>query len=102
MTTDGERPRAGDDGAHRDAMDARPGAVIGWIHHPLPHGIALEVQTAASAAALDGGRVDTARLVLTRNQALLLASFLLRVTGHSAADVPDARRRGWRRWLGRR
>jgi len=94
-----------DDGASagpRPEARNRAGAVIGWVHHPLPHGIALEVQTAASAAALDDGRVDTTRLVLTRNQALLLASFLLRVTGHTADDVPDARRPAWRRWFSRR
>ena len=79
-----------------------PQAVVGWVHHPLPHGIELQVQTASSTFALDNDQVATTRLVLSRNQALLLASYLLNVTGHSPGDVPDQARPRWPRWLRRR
>ncbi|MCP3736509.1 hypothetical protein M9979_16710 [Sphingomonas sp. RP10(2022)] len=81
------------------APDPAPQAVVGWVHRPLPQGIELQVQTTPSAFALGEDRVATTRLVLTRNQALLLASFLLRVTDHSAADVPDDHRPRWGRWF---
>lgn len=79
-----------------------PQAVVGWLHNRLPHGIELRLQTAASAQALERQEIDTTRLLLTRNQALLLASFLLKVSDHSPADVPDATRHGWSRWFRRR
>lgn len=79
-----------------------PQAVVGWVHHDLPHGIELRVQTASSAFALDNAEVATTRLVLSRNQALLLASYLLNVTGHSPADVPDQSGSRWTSWLKRR
>lgn len=80
---------------HRDT----PHAVVGWVHHPLPNGIVLQLQTTPSAFALHNADVATTRLVLSRNQALLLASYLLDATGHSPADVPDRARSRWPRWL---
>lgn len=91
-----------DDSLHYDVPPrAGPQAVVGWVHHPLPQGIELQVQTTPSAFALDNHQIATTRLVLTRNQALLLASFLLNVTGHSAEDVPDQTRSRRLRWFRR-
>lgn len=90
-----------DDRPQPDEIPPEPQAqaFIGWIHHPLPHGIELRLQSTRSASALEQQQVDTTRLVLTRNQALLLATFLLKVTGQSARDVPEDARPWWKRWL---
>lgn len=88
---------------HYDApRRSGPQAVVGWVHHPLPKGIELEVQTTPSAQALDNQQIATTRLVLSRNQALLLASFLLNATGYSEADVPKRSVSRWPRWFRRR
>jgi hypothetical protein len=88
---------------HYDApRRSGPQAVVGWVHHPLPKGIELEVQTTPSAQALDNQQIATTRLVLSRNQALLLASFLLNATGYSEADVPKRSVSRWPRWFSRR
>ena len=57
-----------------------PRAVIGWVHHALPHGVELRIQSARSSEALREGAIETSRLVMTRNQALLLARSLLQAT----------------------
>lgn len=90
------------DRTHPDAPGrAGPHAVVGWTHSPLPHGIELTLQAAASSFALENQQIAETRLVLTRNQALLLARFLLQVSGHDATDVADARPL-WARWFRRR
>lgn len=88
---------------HYDApRRSGPQAVVGWVHHPLPKGIELEVQTTPSTLALDNHQIATTRLVLSRNQALLLATFLLNATGYSEADVPKRTASRWLRWFSRR
>lgn len=84
---------ARDDTIHPDVPPhSGPQAVVSWVlHHPLPHGIELRVQTTASTFALENQQIATTRLVLTRNQALLLATFLLKLTGHAPDDVPEQR-----------
>lgn len=91
------------DTLHPDAPPGdRPQAVVGWLHRPLVHGIELQVQTTPSTFALENQQVATTRLVLSRNQALLLARFLLDVTGHVAEDIPIKPRSRWARLFGRR
>jgi len=57
-----------------------PRAVIGWVPHALPHGLELRIQSTRSSGALSEGAIETCRLVMTRNQALLLARSLLQST----------------------
>lgn len=91
--------------AHPDRLPDRGErrAVVGWTHRRLPNGIELTVQSAASTAGLENGRIVAAHLLLTDNQALLLARYLLVESGHGVADLhlPERRRRWWWRWLGR-
>ena len=94
---------ARDDTIHPDVPPhSGPQAVVGWVHHPLPQGIELRVQTTSSIFALENHQIATTRLVLTRNQALLLATFLLKVTGHAPDDVPEQRISLWSRLFRRR
>ena len=59
------------------------GVVVGWTHHDLGTSIDLRIQSAVSQHALDEKKVDSHHFLMTRNQALLLAKFLLDSTGQS-------------------
>jgi len=56
--------------------------LVGWSHSPFSRGIQMKVQ-AKRAEGGAAGAVRTHRLLLTRNQALLLAKSLLDATGQS-------------------
>ena len=70
------------------------GVLIGWSHSPCGSGINLRVQSAQSQDALREGRIDAHHLLMTRNQALLMARYLLETTGQ-ALDMPE-KPHGWR------
>ena len=78
---------------HPDRIPDRsePAAVVGWTHRELGENIELRVQSSRSLTALENGRIETARLCMTRNQALLLARYLLDATGQTVAPP----RAGW-------
>lgn len=56
-------------------------ALVGWTHSPVPNGIHLRIQSARSNIALENQQVVSHDLVMTRNQALLLAHYILDATG---------------------
>jgi hypothetical protein len=70
------------------------GVLVGWTHTPCGNGVNLKLQSARSKAALQHGEIDARHLLMTRNQALLLARYLLTATGQ-AFDMPE-RPHGWR------
>ena len=70
------------------------GVLVGWTHSPCGDGVNLKLQSARSQVALRGGEIDASHLLMTRNQALLLARYLLAATGQTL-DIPD-RPHGWR------
>ena len=70
------------------------GVLIGWSHSPCGSGINLRVQSAQSQDALREGRIDAHHLLMTRNQVLLMARYLLESTGQSL-DMPE-KPHGWR------
>ena len=70
------------------------GVLVGWSHSPCGSGINLRVQSAQSQVDLREGRIDAHHLLLTRNQALLMARYLLESTGQ-ALDIPE-KPHGWR------
>jgi hypothetical protein len=63
-------------GAHSD----RP---LGWTDVPLPNGIDLRIQCAASSEALQYQQVEMQHVLMTRNRALFLAKYLLDATEQS-------------------
>lgn len=73
------------------------GVLIGWTHHDGPQGINLAMQSAASQAAWAAREIDRRHYLMTRNQALLLARYLLEATGQEL-DMPG-RPHGWRALL---
>lgn len=77
----------------------RFGVLVGWSHTPCGSGINLKVQSAETQTALARGEIDVHHLLLTRNQTLLLARYLLDATGQTL-DLPS-RPHGWRAALSR-
>ena len=75
------------------------GVLIGWTHHDGPQGISLAMQSARSQTAWAAREIDRRHYLMTRNQALLLARYLLEVTGQEL-DMPE-RPHGWRAALAR-
>jgi len=70
------------------------GVLVGWSHTPCGSGINVRMQSAESQAALQRGQIDARHFLMTRNQALLLARYLLEMTGQ-AQELPE-RPHGWR------
>ncbi|MBB5685770.1 hypothetical protein [Sphingobium boeckii] len=64
-------------------------ALVGWTHNAMPNGIHLRIQSTRSNIALENDQLVSHDLVMTRNQALLLAQYLLDVTGQG---IPKPRR----------
>ena len=75
------------------------GVLVGWSHQNGPQGISLAMQSAASQAAWAAREIDRRHYLMTRNQALLLARYLLEATGQQL-DLPE-RAHGWRAALAR-
>lgn len=72
-----------------------PLALVGWTHLDMPNGIDLRVECARSRIALDNDMIEQQDIVMTRNQALLLARYLLKVTGQTLPE--EARPTFWAR-----
>lgn len=70
-------------GARQEPGEQLPLALVGWTHVDLPNGIDLKIECARSRIALDNDLIEHREIVMTRNQALLLARYLLKVTGHT-------------------
>ena len=77
----------------------RFGVLVGWSHTPCGSGINLRLQSAETQTALARGEIEAHHLLLTRNQTLLLARYLLEATGQTL-DLPE-RPHGWRAALSR-
>ena len=92
------RPAAVEPGIAQD----RYGVLVGWTHTPCGSGISVKVQSAVSRADLQQGRIDSQHLLMTRNQALIFARYLLDATGQELqAERPHGWRKAWLRMRGR-
>lgn len=72
------------------------GVVIGWKHRAFARNIHLTVQSTSKSRPTPDS-VDTHHLLMTRNQAMLLANYLICATGQ---EVPVRRRSIWQRLFG--
>lgn len=72
------------------------GVVIGWKHRDFARNIHLTVQSTSKSRPTPDA-VDTHHLLMTRNQAMLLANYLMRATGQ---ELPMRRRSWWQRLFG--
>lgn len=73
-------------GNQREIDSEAPCALVGWTHLDMPNGIDLRMEFARSRFALENRLIEQRDIVMTRNQALLLARYLLKVTGQSLAE----------------
>lgn len=74
--------------AKQKSADQTPTALVGWTHLDMPNGIDLRIECARSRIALDNDLIEQRDIVMTRNQALLLARYLLKVTGQTLPEEP--------------
>ena len=84
------------------AMQEDYGVLIGWSHAPIGRDIRLVLQSATTDQGRRSGDIAARSYLMTRNQALILARYLLDVTGQT---LPPPRRMGrikrlWRRLVG--
>ncbi|MBK9004606.1 MAG: hypothetical protein IPM67_14285 [Sphingomonadales bacterium] len=87
--------------AKRKAQTTEPAehraVVVGWTHNGLGSSIDLRIQSTPSQQALNAGQIDSHHFLMTHNQALLLAKYLLDTTGQT---LPlRAKPSLWRRFL---
>lgn len=73
-------------GIERKSNDDMPLALVGWTHLDMPNGLDLRMECARSRIALDNDLIEARHIVMSRNQALLLARYLLKVTGQSLPE----------------
>lgn len=88
MATIPDRPGA-DPG--RTSANDDFGVLVGWSHTPFSRGIQLKVQSTAPGTRADSrANADIAarNYLMTKNQALILAKYLLDVTGQSLPETP--------------
>jgi hypothetical protein len=76
------------------------GVVVGWTHHDLGTSIDLRIQSTVSQAALDEKQIDGHHFLMTHNQALLLAKYLLDATSQTLPPRPKTPL--WRKLTGKR
>ncbi len=63
------------------------GVLVGWTHTPFNQGIQLKVQS-TTGSQRSPRPVDARNYLMTRNQALILAKYLLDVTGQTLPEAP--------------
>lgn len=67
------------------------GVVVGWKHRTFARNIHLTVQSSSKGRPAPNA-VDMHHLLMTRSQAMLLANYLMQLSGYEAQPP---RRRGW-------
>lgn len=74
------------------------GVLVGWTHGRFDGRIDIRLQTAHSNAALQKGEVDSHHIVMTLNQATLLANYLFTITNQT--PPPQRKRSRLAKWFG--
>ena len=75
------------------------GALVGWGHLVSGKRLMLRLESFRSKEALDRGDLDDFRVLLTKQQALLLGNYLIKLSEHSPIGQKQG---GWfHRRLGR-
>ncbi len=74
------------------------GILVGWKHGEFAGKFDLQLQTKLSSGHLAKGEVETFHVVMTQQQATVLANYLFRI----AEQHPPEPRKSWlSRWFGR-
>jgi hypothetical protein len=72
------------------------GALVGWTHHEMGERIMLRLESVSTTEAAASHDPDLFRFLMTRQQAAVLGTYLMRLSGQTPADPSD---RGWFRRL---
>lgn len=84
----------GDTSTERDIY----GVLVGWTHSEFANKLDLRLQTVQNSTALSQSEIDSHHIVMTPQQATLLANYLFTVTNQTP---PRRAKRGLlARWLG--
>jgi hypothetical protein len=59
------------------------GALVGWSHMDAGDNILLRLESFQSISGLAGNEPDMSRLLMTKQQALVLGHYLMRVSGET-------------------
>ena len=71
----------------------RYGALVGWGHLVNGNRLMLRLESFRSRDALDERDLDDFRVLLTKQQALLLGNYLIKLSEHS--PIGEKQARGW-------
>lgn len=74
------------------------GVLVGWSHSQFNGKVDLRLQTVQNSHALQQDEVDSHHIVMTREQATLLANYLYTAVGQTPPKAPARGRLG--RWFG--
>ena len=74
------------------------GALVGWIHHEASGRIMLRLESVRSAEAAARRDLDVHRVLMTKQQAAVLGTYLMELSGQTVAS---GRGQSWfRRYFG--
>lgn len=73
------------------------GVLVGWKHAAFNGKLILQLQTLSAEGEKASGGVETEHVVMTTQQAIVLANYLLKITD---ASPPPPRSGKFRRWFG--
>jgi hypothetical protein len=73
------------------------GVLVGWSHHAFQDKLDVRLQVVQSTRKLERDEIDAHHVVMTREQAAVLANYLFKVSGHTP---PGPRKGLLARWFG--
>ena len=73
------------------------GVLVGWSHHLFNDKLDLKLQCVQSTRKLERDALDAHHVMMTREQAAVLANYLFKVSGHTP---PGPRKGLLARWFG--
>lgn len=74
------------------------GVLVGWTHTEFANKLDLRLQTVKNSSALSQDEIDNHHIVMTMQQATLLANYLFNLTGQT--PVRRSKQSFLARWLG--
>ena len=69
------------------------GALVGWTHHELGDRLMVKIETVQSVKDVADHRPDVLQVMMTRNQAAILGSYLVSRSGLQQVDRPGLLKR---------
>ena len=86
---------AQDNGESEGADTESYGVLVGWSHHGFSDKLDLRLQCVRSTRRLKDDEIDSHHVVMTREQAAVLANYLFKLAGTSPPHPPRGRLARW-------